>query len=69
VKVDADDHPAVAAIYLAAAEALDGPAGWPVVALLPPDGRPCQAMTVHADGVAAFEDLALRKTAAYHADP
>jgi uncharacterized protein YyaL (SSP411 family) len=68
VKVDADDHPAGAAIYRAAAENMDGSAGWPVVALLLPDGRPFHAMTVHADAVAAFEDLALRKRAAYHAD-
>jgi uncharacterized protein YyaL (SSP411 family) len=68
VKVDADEHPAVADVYAAAAAALDGPPGWPLVALARPDGQPFHAMTAHPETVSAVEDLALRKAAAFHID-
>jgi uncharacterized protein len=68
VTVDADEHPAVASVYRAAADGLDGPAGWPVVALVLPDRRPFHAMTVRAETVGAMEDLAVRRASAYHSE-
>src|SRR5580658_9097504 len=40
VKVDRDERPDVDARYQAAVSAISGQGGWPLTAILPPDGRP-----------------------------
>ncbi len=45
VKVDREERPDVDAIYLDAAVALNGSAGWPLSVFLMPDGRPLWAAT------------------------
>ncbi len=61
IKVDREERPDVDAVYLAAAQALSGQAGWPLTVFTTPDGRPFQAGTYYPpqprDGLPGFGQL------------
>ncbi len=58
VKVDREERPDVDAVYMRAVQALTGSGGWPLTAVLTPDGRPFYCGTyfppVAAHGLPAF---------------
>ncbi|HET9691598.1 MAG TPA: thioredoxin domain-containing protein [Acidimicrobiales bacterium] len=63
VKVDREERPDVDAVYMEAAQAVNGSGGWPMTVLLLPDGRPFFAGTYFPR--AAFVDLLERVEAAW----
>jgi hypothetical protein len=61
VKVDREERPDVDAVYLAAVQALNGQAGWPLTVFATPEGRPFFGGTYFprhaAHGLPAFRDV------------
>ncbi len=71
VKVDREERPDVDQIYMRAVQTLRGQGGWPLTAVLTPDGRPFFGGTyfppVARHGMPGFEDV-LRATARAYRD-
>lgn len=73
VKVDREERPDIDAIYMAALQAMTGSGGWPLTALLTPDGQPFFAGTYWPPeprhGLPAFSQVLAAVTRAWRENP